>query len=587
MRSRRFLPLALCALVSVSATTVRQPLRSSTLAVDDSRLVVVNEDSSSITIIDPATRTKLAEIAVCTTPRTVALSGNVAFVPCADGRIARVALNDRVVQASGLPWAAEAGGTPELHEAAIEFAEAGVEPFGVLAAGSRLFVTDHGAAAVRVLDAATLAPLATIATEAYPRGLALDGSLYVTHFQSGRISVIDVATLQVTRVLSTGADANLSQSITLARGRAYLPQTRSNTSNRALLFDNTVFPVINVVDLATGAPITRERIALDIVDQPVNMPFDAAITSAGKMYVVHAGSDDLTAITLEFQEVVAHIETGFNPRGVVLSPDERFVYVSNALSGTVTVIDTATDAVVDTIRATTIPLPPNILRGKILFNSSATTTLAKDEWVSCATCHFEGGADGRTWFFRDGIRNTPALFGVASTLPMHWSGDLDELQDVENTIRVVQAGTGLVDGEVHCSPECDEARLNGGRSRDLDDLALFMMSLRAPRRQVLATTRGAELFATHCASCHPAPLYTDRRTHDVGTAGVVERKGNAFDTPSLRGVFDTAPYLHDGSAATIRDAIERHTNLRGADTEEIAAFVESLPYPQPRRRSVR
>jgi YVTN family beta-propeller protein len=565
MPFRRFLPLALCALVSVSATTVPQPVRSSTLAVDASRLVVVNEDSSSITIVDPLTRRKQAEIAVCTTPRTVALSGDVAFVPCADGRIARV----------------------ELASSNVRMADAGVEPFGVIVAGSRLFVTDHGAAAVRVLDAATLAPIATIATEAYPRGLAFDGRLYVTHFQSGRISVIDVDTLQVTRMLSTGADANLSQSITLARGRAYLPQTRSNTSNRALLFDNTVFPVVNVIDLETGTALTRERIALDIVDQPVNMPFDAAITSGGKMYVVHAGSDDLSAITLEFQEAVAHVETGFNPRGVVLSPDERFVYVNNALSGTVSVIDTATDAVIDTIQVTTIPLAPSLLRGKILFNSSATTTLAKDEWVSCATCHFEGGADGRTWFFRDGIRNTPALFGVASTLPMHWSGDLDELQDVENTIRSVQAGTGLVTGDVHCSPVCDETRLNGGRSQDLDDLALFMMSLRAPRRQVIATERGAELFATHCAECHPAPLYTDRRTHDVGTAGVVERKGNAFDTPSLRGVFDTAPYLHDGSAATIREAVERHTNVRGADAEEVAAFVGALPYPQPKRRSAR
>ena len=565
MPFRRFLPLAVCALVSVSATTVPQPVRSSTLAVDESRLVVVNEDSSSITIIDPLTRTKQAELGVCTTPRTVALSGAVAFVACADGRIARV----------------------EIASSAVEFAEAGVEPFGVIVAGSRLFVTDHGAAAVRVLDAATLEPVATIPTEAYPRGLAFDGTLYVTHLQSGRISVIDVDSLQVTRVLSTGPDANLSQSITLARGRAYLPQTRSNTSNRALLFDNTVFPVVSVVDLATGTPLTRERIALDIVDEPVNMPFDAAITSAGKMYVVHAGSDDLTAITLEFQEAVAHLATGFHPRGVVLSPDERFAYVNNALSGTVTVIDTATDAVVDTIRTTTIPLAPSLLRGKILFNSSAAPTLAKDAWVSCATCHFEGGADGRTWFFRDGIRNTPALFGVASTLPMHWSGDLDELQDVENTIRTVQAGTGLVPGDVHCSPACDETRRNGGRSQDLDDLALFMTSLRAPRRQVLATTRGAELFAAHCAECHPAPLYTDRKTHDVGTAGAFERKGNAFDTPSLRGAFDTAPYLHDGSAATIREAVERHTSLRGTDAEEVAAFVGALPYPQPRRRSVR
>jgi YVTN family beta-propeller protein len=567
MNRRSLVALAACAFVTVSATTVERPVKSATLAVDATRLVVVNEDSGSLTIIDTPTRSKVAEIAVCTTPRTVALDGDVAFVPCADGRIARV----------------------ELESMRVDVAEAGVEPFGVIADGSRLFVTDHGASSVRVLDT-SLGLLATIATDEYPRGLAFDPAarrLYVTHFRSGNVSVIDVDALRVVAVWTAGTDANLSQSIALARGCAYLPQTRSNASNRALLFDNTVFPVVNVVDLETGAPLTRERIALDIIDQPVNMPFDATITADGsKLYVIHAGSDDLSAITLEFQEVVAHLDLGTNPRGVVLSPDERFVYVNNALAGTVSVIDTATDTVVDTIRATTIPLHPNVLRGKILFNSSAAASLSKDAWISCATCHFEGGADGRTWFFRDGIRNTPALFGVASTLPMHWSGDLDELQDVENTIRTVQSGAGLITGPVHCSPACDETRLNAGRSRELDDLALFMSTLRAPRRLVVGTSRGAALFAMHCAECHPAPLYTDRAKHDVGTGGVFERKGNAFDTPSLRGAFDSAPYLHDGSAATIPEAIRRHVNVPADAVDEIAAFVQSLPSPRAKRRAV-
>lgn len=389
--------------------------------------------------------------------------------------------------------------------------------------------------------------------------------------------------------MTTGNDTNLTNSIALTRDRAYVPQTRSNTANRALLFDNTVFPVVTVLDLATGAPLVRERISLDIVDQPVNMPFDAVLTSAGKLYVVHAGSDDLSAIEVQFQNTVAHLDLGFNPRGLALSPGERFVYASNALSGTVTVIDTATDTVVDTIRATNLPLDPMLLRGKILFNSSTATTLAKDEWISCATCHFEGGADGRTWFFRDGIRNTPALFGVASTLPMHWSGDLDELHDVESTIRTVQAGTGLANGADNCTPACDQALPNAHRSRELDDLATFMMSLRPPRRRVApmseAAQRGQALFAAQCASCHPAPLYTDRLRHDVGTGGEVERKGTAFDTPSLRGVFDSAPYLHDGSAATLREAIERHTDAPNA--EDIAAFVETIPFPGQKRRSVR
>jgi YVTN family beta-propeller protein len=567
MKRASLAALAACAFFAVRATNVDPPRRSATLAiVADGRLVTANEDSNSISVLGSG---PVAEIAVCEQPRTVAVEGQRAFVPCGDGRIARVDLESGRVEV---------------------MAEAGIEPFGVIVYGGRLYVSDHGGSAVRVHDAGTLATLATIPTESYPRGLALDPAtrtLYVTHFRTGRISAIDIDSPDVVNVLTTGADANLSQSITLFNGRAYLPQTRSNVANRALLFDNTVFPVVTVVDLDSGAVLPRERVSLDIVDQPVNMPFDAVITSQGKMYVVHAGSDDVSAITLDFQQTVAHIDAGFNPRAVVLDAEERFVYVHNALSGTVTKIDVETDRVVETLEATKIPLAPSLLRGKILFNSSSAAALAKDEWISCATCHFDGGADGRTWFFRDGIRNTPALFGIASTLPMHWSGDLDELQDVESTIRTVQAGTGLAAGDVHCSPACDEPRRNARRSQDLDDLAAFMTTLRAPRRRVTPAPRGEALFATHCSSCHPAPFFTDRTKHDVGTGSAFERKGNAFDTPSLRGAFDTAPYLHDGSAATIAEAITRHTNVSAAEAEELAAFVEAIPFPQPRRRAIR
>lgn len=66
---------------------------------------------------------------------------------------------------------------------------------------------------------------------------------------------------------------------------AYLPQTRSNSTNQALLFDSTVFPVVSVVDLKTCENLLRGRLALDIADRPVNLPVDAAIT-AGKLYVV-------------------------------------------------------------------------------------------------------------------------------------------------------------------------------------------------------------------------------------------------------------------------------------------------------------
>lgn len=568
MRRRTSLAIAICAVLALRASAPGEVrARSAAIAVtpDGARVVVANPESSSVTIVDATTRQTIEETGIACTPQTLTLAGNRTLVACRDGSVMIV------------------GGLRK---------KAGVELYGIVSDGARLFVSDYGASAVRVLDANTLEIIASIATEPYPRGLALERqTLFVTHFRSGRISEIDTGSLAVTRVITTEADANLTQAIAIRNDRAYVPQTRSNASNPALLFDDTVFPIVSVVDLASGANLPQDRFSIAVIDKPVNMPIDAVVTSTGKLYVVNAGSDDVTAIDLATRKSLAHIEVGTNPRSIALSPDERTLWVSNALAGTVTAIDTATDTVTDTIAVTTIALPPDILNGKILFNSTSRTTLAKDQWISCATCHFEGGTDGRTWFFRDGPRNTPALFGVLATLPMHWSGDLDELQDVEETIRVVQAGSGLIhDASDICKPACDTSPRTTGRSQDLDDLAAFMMRVQAPHREPQtseAIARGEVVFGiAGCTFCHPAPLYTDRRKHDVGTATPLERKGPRFDTPSLRGLFDTAPYFHDGSAATLYDVLDRHAaSLDAKQRDDVVAFLNAIPFPRAKRRA--
>ncbi len=55
-----------------------------------------------------------------------------------------------------------------------------------------------------------------------------------------------------------------------------------------------------------------------------------------------------------------------------------------------------------------------------------------------------------------------------------------------------------------------------------------------------------------CITCHPPPLYTDRRRHDVGTQMWLDRQG-LFDTPHLNNIYDSAPYLHNGIAPTLEE----------------------------------
>ena len=567
-------------------------LRSSPIAIAPSGqlLAVVNSDSNSISLVETSSHLLLVEIPVGCNPQTLSFdsSGSRIFVSNRDDDTISVV-------------------DPEAAEV-IASRPVGDEPFGVVVGqDDRVYVSNEGSNSVQIIDPLVWETVATVAVEPGPRGLALspdESRLYVTHFLSGKLTVIETEGFTVETVISTGPDSNLSQGILVdpQTQLAYLPQTRSNVTNPALLFDTTVFPIVSVVDLATATHLPSRRIFLDITDEPVGLPLDAALTSGGKLYVVNAGSNDISVIDASTTQGLAHVDVGDNPRGVVLSPGERFLYVVNALNGTISVVDTASDQVVDQIPVTEIPLPPDVLNGKVLFNTSSRADMSKNQWISCATCHFDAKMDGRTWFFRDGPRNTPSLVGVKDTLPIHWSGDLDELQDVEGTIRNIQAGNGLAQGPSNCDPACDQAPANAGRSKDLDDLAAYMRSVTLSPNPNLsldgtltaAAERGRAVFLSDqagCAGCHVPPLYTDLQRHDVGTGvSQLERKGMEFDTPSLRGIYQSAPYLHDGTAATLIDVLttrnreDRHgaaSHLSADQLQDLVQFLLALPFEIP------
>jgi cytochrome c peroxidase len=80
--------------------------------------------------------------------------------------------------------------------------------------------------------------------------------------------------------------------------------------------------------------------------------------------------------------------------------------------------------------------------------------------------------------------------------------------------------------------------------------------------------------------------------HDVGTGSgdPTEALGPAFDTPSLIGVYRSAPYLHDGRAESLRDVLTTHnpddrhgrtSHLTPAQLDDLVEFLKSLPYSTP------
>ncbi len=594
---------------------------------DGNTILSVNPDSNSLSFIDTTTLELVEEIIVGQNPRSVAVSPTAELAAVANFGSDTISVIDL-----------------NQHQHSSQIA-VGDRPIAVAfsPAGQYLAVAESGDDTVRIIDSITLDTLKLFHTLDRPYSLAFSPSrnqLLVSHLLSGVLSVITYPPYSlhlpfISAISSSqhGDDLLIVQSeppleinfiktiVTLPNvapspavlvnppgTRAYLPQTMANGLGRNTQFDTTVFPKVSVVDLTSLTNLTSEHISLPEVDQPVGLPWDAAIGKTGtELWVVNAASNDVSVIDISNPQSpirVANIPVGDNPRGIVLSPDERTGFVNNTLSGTVTVLDTETYTVTKTITTTNIPLPPALLHGKRLFHSSAQPELAKAKWISCNTCHIEAEQDGRTWLLQflgevpPGeepliLRNTTSLLGMVETYPLRWSAEWDESADSEFSVRFEQFGTGLIEGDMHPTLGLP----NQGRSYNLDCLASYIDSLSLPARAhelSLAEQRGQVLFnrpETQCVDCHPPPLYTDLQVHDVGTAdGPGEWFGPQLDTPSLRFLFDSAPYLHDGRAANLMAVLTTHnssdlhgitTHLTDQELSELVSFLLAIPFTQP------
>ena len=465
-------------------------------------------------------------------------------------------------------------------------------PFGVLATGNRVFVTVSNDNLALSLRSDTLEEIARVPTGNQPRGLALKGDkLHVVHLLDASVRVFDAKDLRPLGSIEIGLQAATAETVTLhpELERAYVAHTRQNVTNMARQFDDTVFPLVSALDTAALMPVRREALALDSVDTPVGMPAAVVLSPDGsRLFVANAASDDVSAIDLTKGIGAGHVEVGHNPRDLALSPDGRRLYTLNLVSDAVSVVDTETLSLIGVLPVADDTRAANIQQGERLFFTSRPDTISRDNWMACASCHFDGGLDGRTWLATEGgPRNTTTLRGIGDTLPLHWSADRENVQAFQETFTGLMAGAGLSDP-------------------DLDALAAFLSGLeplQSPRRnQDGSLTRaaiqgGAAFRSGGCTECHTPPLFTDRRLHDVGTGEpyyehparegtVPETMGPAFDTPSLRELWLTAPYMHDGRAATLRDVLTTFNegdvhgmtgHLSEDELSALEAFLLSLP----------
>ncbi len=404
--------------------------------------------------------------------------------------------------------------------------------------------------------------------------------------------------------------ANVLESLALNQGSAWLAH-QLNAPELPRAFDTTVSAALTPVTLASASVRLDERIHLNESDfsTPVNFPRAVALSSDGlPAYVVLAGSNAVMGIDLSLPEapkLLGFWPTGTNPRGLVIAPDGMRGYVMNFLSRDMSVLDLADEQArpeLDRVAVAPETLSPELLRGKVMFNNASDPRLSHLGWISCTSCHPDGGSDTTTWVTPEGARQTMPLWRLEGTAPFHISASRDEIEDFENDIEELMDGFGLAPGVVQ--------RLlgepNGGQSDDLDALAAFpLTAVRTPAAASGAAAtlaRGRKLFiAANCGSCHGGPAWTvsslpgpvdslapneelevEAVLVDVGTyapgGDILGAQG--FDIPTLLGLHASAPYLHDGSAATLAavptEPAHTGAGFTAAETADLAAFLASI-----------
>ena len=565
------------------------------LSDDGTTLWAVVDDATTLTRIDLTTDAMSAtHIEVGANPRGVALVDDTVGVVVQDGR-------ELVIL--------DAGTTAELHR--IQF-DIGTRP-GELVGGPHYTVALTGTGEV-VDIAADGSELDHREVGPDPRALARtpSGELLVSRWRSPDEQAIVYAPDSTDIVL--GLDAR-PDSDTTNRGVpnildaiipspdgawVYVPALQANVSrgmwrdSQPLTFETTMRAIVSAVPLDTGEEDINDR---KIIDDRGRAGFVVPSPLGERLYVAHPGFQSISVLDAYSLDLSGSIlDCGHTPTSLAVSPDGTTLYVLASLDRMVHAYDVTDLSTTPPLLGSAPvlaeePLREALLVGKKLFHTSRDTRMAKSGYITCSNCHPDGHHDGLTWDFTDrgeGLRNTTSLLDRGGTEMgrVHWSGNFDEIQDFEGDIRNGQGGTGLLSDEDWDRTSDPLGTEKAGRSADLDALAEYVTSLASndPSPHA-APTDGAVVFeAAGCNDCHPAPLYTDSTLetplrHDVGTlsessGGRLGGTLDGLDTPTLLGLWESGPYLHDGSALTAEAAIRAHDSADGLDDDTITTLTE-------------
>ncbi len=583
-------------------SVVRADLDRSPIAIalskDGARLLTANQTSNSVSLVDLHEGTLLDEVQTGEKPSGIAISS--------DGKLGIVAH----WYGYDVVFLAIQGDSLEITGRLA----VGPEPRGVAISSDdkTAYVAVGASNEVVRIDVPSKSITGRLAVGREPRGLAItpDGKrLVVGNARSKELSVVDLDAWKVVRTSYMEGD-NLRQVAVSPDGKyAYV----ANMKNRG--FATTK----NHIDLGwvLGQRLTRisldggegfETLSLDPRGKAVGDVHGVALSPDGRIAAVSAaGTHELLIIRFDKGEILwrtnssrdiippdllkgserfRRVALGGRPTELAFSPDSKTIYAANYLLNVIQAVDAESGEVVRTIGLGGPSEPSLARRGEAPFHDA---TRSFNQWYSCNTCHSDGHTNGNDFdTLNDGYQDlstshlksrkkVPSLRRVTHTGPWTWHGWQKSLDEA-----MVESFTKSMQGP---SP----------RGEEVDALVAFLGTLDYPTNPNRApdgslseqAKRGEAIFRSKnagCSSCHSGPEFTDGKVHVVGLEENYDRyKG--YNPPSLRGVYDKDPYLHDGRAKALKDVFkEAHgpdvvlgqEPLSDGDVEDLVAYLKSL-----------
>lgn len=493
--------------------------------------------------------------------------------------------------------------------------DVGAEPFGLAlsADGSRLWVASSLSDRVDEIDTASLSITRSFDVPHEPRWIALhpsERSLYVAGVRTNEVYRIELDSGELqTQPLPSNSDSRRVRgdlAVTPDGARLLIPAMLSLPSVQGwggpIPGTPSANPVVIVAETGGDGEIDPDEVDIVIIEttaggeamngypSSITVSADssfAAVSVEGSGEVVIMPIAEIKHEVLDTQRWFGtRIEAGAGARSVVLGENGE-MYTWSFLDRSLSIHQLGeVPAKLQTFAAPSVSiaqeiqklerteLAPSVLdekleRGRRLFYSTNDGYVQKKgARISCATCHFDGRDDGLTWVTNNGLRQTPSLAGkVSRNAPLRWAGDRASIaEDAMGTSASVMGGTGLSAEDA----DAIEAFIDASREADVP--------LKGSRSE--AVERGREIFSradVGCLSCHNGERMADNSVTEMFGHGQVK-------TRSLIGIAATAPYLMDGSAATLREVLERASDggmgntsqLSSAELDDLETFLRSL-----------